>query len=161
MKKIIIANILFFAAFFCFGQNVDDTEMIIKEADTIESAIESAHEDIFMEDFISLRGKKYTVAMADEVSAFMVSEKQLEREIGVVEEFIEDYFENIATESQILSCSWDKGTKLYKIKQIDATKYIAVEWVDKLSGNKYYVYCHQRDMNAERQLHKLLKELRK
>ena len=99
--------------------------------------------------------------MADEVSAFMVSEKHLEREVGVVEEHIEDYFENITAELQIFSCSWDKGTKLYKIKQIDATKYIAVEWVDTLSGNKYYVYCHQRDMNAERQLHKFLKELRK
>ena len=157
MKKLIIANILFFAAFFCFGQDVDDTEILIQEPDTIEVA----HEDLFMEDFISFRGKKYTVAMADEVAAFMVSDKHLEREIGVVEEHTEVYFEDITTELQIISCSWDKGTKLYKIKQIDATKYIAVEWVDKLSGNKYYVYCHQRDMNAERQLHKFLKELRK
>jgi hypothetical protein len=147
---------LFFITFFCFGQNVDEPQMVEST-----EPLESVDEKIFMADFISFQGKKYTVSMVDEISAFMVSEKHLEREIGVVEEYIEDYFENITTELQIFSCSWDKGTKLYKIKQIDENKYIAVEWVDKLSGNKYYVYHHQRDMNAERQLHKFYKELPK
>lgn len=150
MKKLLIVNMLFLMSVFCFGQGVDETE-----------TTEVTDTEIFMEDFISLRGKKYIVAMADERLAFMVSEKYLEREIGVVEEHIEDYFENITTEVSIFSCSWDKGTKLYKIKQIDAKNYIAVEWIDKISGNKYYVYRYQRDMDTERQLHKIMKELQK
>jgi len=133
-------------AFFCFGQNVDEIE-----------TVESADEEVFIEDFIGFRGKKYTVAMLDERTVFMISEKHLDKEIGTVEEFIEDHFENITTD-RTFSCSWDKGTKLYKIKQIDENKYIAVEWIDRVSGNKYYVYCHQKDLNAERQLHKLLKQ---
>jgi hypothetical protein len=131
-------------AFFCFGQNVDEIE-----------APESADEEVFMEDFIGFHGKKYTAAMMDEGTAFMVAEKYLDKEIGVVEEFIEEHFENITTE-RIFSCSWDKGTKLYKIKQIDENKYIAVEWVSR-SGNKYYVYCYQKDDNVEQQLQKLRK----
>ena len=162
MKKLLIVNVMVFIALFCFGQNVDEIkEMVSTENTETTEVMETTNEDIFMEDFISFRGKKYTVSMYDEVLAFMVSEKHIEREIGIVEEIIEDYFEKITTDIPIFSCSWDKGTKLYKIKQIDATQYIAVEWVDKISGNKYYVYCHQRDMNAERQLHKYYKELKK
>jgi len=138
MKELIIANMLFFSAFCCFGQGVDENEAVV-----------SADEEVFMDDFISLQGKKYTAAMIDETSMFMVAEKHLEKEIGVVEEFIEDYFEKVTTNAQIFSCSWEKGTKLYKIKQIDENKYIAVEWVDARSGNKYYVYCHQKDEEAE------------
>jgi len=132
--------------FFCFGQNVDEYE-----------TIESSDNEIFMEDFIGFHGKKYTIAMIDESMSYMVFQKYLDKEIGVVEEFIEDYFENISTE-RTFSCSWDKGTKLYKIKQIDENKYIAVEWVDTISGNKYYVYCHQKDPDAEQQLQKFLKQ---
>ena len=146
MKKLAIINMLFLMTFFCFGQNVDEYE-----------TVESTDNDVFMEDFIGFHGKKYTVAMIDERSSFMVAEKNLDKEIGTVEEFIEDYFEKISTE-QTFSCSWDKGTKLYKIKQIDENKYIAVEWVDEISGNKYYVYCHQKDPAAEQQLHKFLKQ---
>ena len=137
---------LFFMTFFCFGQNVNEPE-----------TSEYADEEVFMEDFIGFHGKKYTVAMIDERSSFTVAEKYLDKEIGTVEEFIEDYFEKNSTE-QTFSCSWDKGTKLYKIKQIDENKYIAVEWVDTISGNKYYVYCHQKDPAAEQQLHKFLKQ---
>jgi len=147
---LIIAQMLFFTAFCCFGQNVDENE-----------AVESADEEVFMDDFISFQSKKYTAAMIDETSMFMVAEKHLEKEIGVVEEFIEDYFEKVATNVQIFSCSWEKGTKLYKIKQIDENKYIAVEWVDARSGNKYYVYCHQKDGEAEQQLQKFYKEIQK
>jgi len=138
MKKLIIAQMLFFTAFCCFGQNIDENE-----------AVKSADEEVFMDDFISFQGKKYTAAMIDETSMFMVAEKHLEKEIGMVEEFIEDYFEKVTTNVQIFSCSWEKGTKLYKIKQIDENKYIAVEWVDARSRNKYYVYCHQKDGEAE------------
>jgi len=133
-------------AFFCFGQNVDEYEII-----------ESSDNEIFMEDFIGFHGKKYTIAMIDESMSYMVFQKYLDKEIGVVEEFIEDYFENISTE-RTFSCSWDKGTKLYKIKQIDENKYIAVEWIDNISGKKYYVYCHQKDPAAEQQLQKFLKQ---
>ena len=133
-------------AFFCFGQNVDEPE-----------TPETVDEEIFMDDFIGFRGKKYTVAMIDEMSSFMISEKYLDKEIGMVEEFIEDDFENISTE-KTFSCSWDKGTKLYKIKQIDENKYIAVEWIDRISGNKYYVYCYQKDPAAEQHLQKFLKQ---
>jgi hypothetical protein len=153
MKKLIVANMLFFMAFFCFGQSVDEVETNVDEME----AIESAEAEIFMEDFIGFHGKKYTGAMMDEGTTFMVSEKYLDKEIGVVEEFIEDYFENIST-TRTFSCSWEKGTKLYKIKNIDENKYIAVEWIDKRLGNKYYVYCHQKDTNAEQQLLKFLKQ---
>jgi len=137
---------LFVMTFFCFGQNVDEVE-----------TVESADEGFFMEDFIGFRGKKYAAAMVDERTVFMITEKHLDKEIGTVEEFIEDYFENITTDRTV-SCSWDKGTKLYKIKQIDENKYIAVEWIDRVSGNKYYVYCRQKDPDVERKLHKFLKQ---
>jgi len=149
MKKLVIVNMLIFMAFFCFGQNVDEIE-----------TPESSEEDIFMEDFVGFHGKKYTAAIMSERAAFMVSEKHLEKEIGVIEEFIEDDFENITTK-KTFSCSWDKGTKLYKVKHIDENKYIAVEWVDTRSGNKYYIYCHQKDNKAEQELHKFYKELQK
>ena len=151
MKKFIIVNVLLFTVLCCFGQNVDEPEMI-------ESAVE---EDVFMEDFISFQGRKYTIAMMDETTIFMVAKNHLEREIGVVEEHIEDYFENVSTTSRIFSPSWEKGTKLYKIKQINEKNYIAVEWKDNASGNKYYVYCCQKNNEAERQLQKFLKELQK
>jgi hypothetical protein len=150
MKKLILVNMLFFITSFCLGQNVDETK-----------TIKSADEEVFMDDFISFQGRKYTIAMIDEASTFMVSEKHLEREIGIVEDLIEDYFENITTEFRTVSCSWDKGTKLYKIKQIDENKYIAVEWVDLKYGNKYYVYCHQKDTGVEQILQVFYKELRK
>jgi len=150
MKKLIMINMLFLMGIFCFGQNVD----------TMES-VESVVEEIFMDDFISYKGKKYTIAMIDEASTFMVSVKHLEREIGTVEEFIEDYFDNISVGYQTVSSSWSIGTKLYKIKQIDENYYIAVEWADLTYGNKYYVYCHQKDANSERQLQKYYKELQK
>jgi len=148
---------LLFAAFFCFGQNIDEIEAV-QNVDEIE-AVESANDEVFMEDFIGFHGKKYTAAMFDARKTFMVAEKHLDKEIGVIEEFIEDYFENISTD-RTFSCSWDKGIKLYKIKQIDDKKYIAVEWIDRVSGNKYYVYCHQKDDKAERQLQKFQQELK-
>jgi len=148
MSKTILVNMLFLAAFFCFGQNVDET-------------VEFADEEIFMDDFISFKGKKYTIAMMDAATIIMVSEKHLERAIGSVEERIEEHFEKITSENKIVSGSWDEGTKLFKIKQIDETQYIAVEWADSRYGNKYYVYCHQKDVNSERQLQKYYKELQK
>ena len=144
-----MVNMLFLMTFCCFGQNVDAVE-----------TQKSSNEDIFMEDFIGFHGKKYTIAMIDESLSFMVSEKNLDKEIGVVEEFIEDYFENITTQ-RTFSSSWDTGTKLFKIKNIDENKYIAIEWIERSSENKYYVYCHQKDPDIEQQLQKLMKELQK
>jgi hypothetical protein len=111
-----------------------------------------------LDDFISFEGKKYTIAMVEESTPLMISKKYLDKEIGVVEEFIEESFEKIKMGVRIFSCSWEKGTKLYKIKQIDQNKYIAVEWTDVTAGNKYYVYCCQKDISAEQILQKYFRE---
>jgi hypothetical protein len=108
----------------------------------------------YVDDYISVNGNKYTVALSDGGLLYMISKKDLDYEIGAIAERIEDFQENIHTNATIYASFWDVGAKVFKIKQIEAENYIAVEWKDAYSDNKYYIYCHKKSEKAKKTLKK-------